>query len=212
MRAYHLHTPLALAQVETEACYNGYTLGDLQYWSNWSFQYFTGLFSYLNGLTIPWRLSIVCHLLNLFPSQKKQSFSVGTDFYGRPTDAIWFHIPHKPRIMIASLLLTSAVTHFISQVSPLSACNMHYLPSVLLLLLTSTVTTLISQATRIVYDTYDKTKDSPGSIAVNIPFFLSVLTAIAAGCVSPDMQMEDYPFPTHLHGSSFVTQVRTGLE
>ena len=55
----------------------------LMFWANFLIQVFTGLFSYLNGIALPWRLSILLHHCS------KRSSAAGCDFYGRPTDAIW---------------------------------------------------------------------------------------------------------------------------
>ena len=83
---------------------------ELMHWANCCIQILTGLFSYLNGIAIPWRVSILCHHL-----LSKRSSAPGHDFYGRPTEAIWFHIPQSSRIWIAAFLNLSVFFHFATQ-------------------------------------------------------------------------------------------------
>ena len=49
--------------------------------------------------TLPWRVANVWHV-----SCSPRDCSAGLDFYGRPTNAIWFHIPRRPRIAILVLI------------------------------------------------------------------------------------------------------------
>ena len=74
---------------------------------------FTGLFSYLNLLTMPWRFSIAIHHWS-----GKRSSKPGHDFYGRPTDALWFYCPSRARTTICALLLASLFFHYATQVPP----------------------------------------------------------------------------------------------
>jgi len=128
-----------------EARFVGLSDDELMYWSNVCFQVCTALFSYLNGIAIPWRVSILCHHLS------SRSSAPGCDFYGRPTEAIWFHIPQRPRAMIASFLCLSVFFHF------------------------------ATQATRLVWTSYEASNTMPGTAPVNITFGLSIIFAIAAG-------------------------------
>lgn len=108
----------------------------------------TGLFSYLNGIAIPWRVSILCHHLS------KRSSEPGYDFYGRETEAIWFHIPERSRAIISICLCLSVTMHF------------------------------ATQATRFVWLDYKGSNDpSDGMIPVNVTFVLSIVFAIAGGVV-----------------------------
>ena len=50
-----------------------------QFWFNFSVKLFVVLFSYINFLPIPWRLSILHHL-----TCSRRSCEAGRDFYGRP--------------------------------------------------------------------------------------------------------------------------------
>ena len=123
---------------------------ELMQWANCCIQILTGLFSYLNGIAIPWRVSILCHHL-----LSKRSSAPGHDFYGRPTEAIWFHIPQSSRIWIAAFLNLSVFFHF------------------------------ATQATRFVWTDYVTSNILPGIIPINVsraitalPPFLCVCTAL----------------------------------
>ena len=83
----------------------------LEYWANVCVHVLTGLFSYFNTLTLPWRLSILYHLCS------RRSDAPGRDFYGRSTEAIWFQIPRRARAYITFFLLASTVSHFATQTS-----------------------------------------------------------------------------------------------
>jgi hypothetical protein len=41
--------------------------------------------------------------------------NVGVDFYGRPTEALWFHLARADRQLVTVLLNVAWVTHFASQ-------------------------------------------------------------------------------------------------
>ena len=86
----------------------GMSTDEIQWWANACIQILTGLFSYLNTLTLPWRLSI---LLHLSPCAGR-SCATGEDFYGRPCEAIWFHIPPAPRRRVTFCLVASTTCHF----------------------------------------------------------------------------------------------------
>ena len=80
-------------------------IAEVEVWINICMQVFTGLFSYLNLLTMPWRLSIAIHHWHPHRSSKP-----GHDFYGRDTDALWFHTPPRGRSAICALLLSLSST------------------------------------------------------------------------------------------------------
>jgi len=106
----------------------------------------TALFSYLNAIAIPWRISIFCH------HYSRRSSAPGNDFYGRETEAIWFHIPAWWRKFIAINLCLSVFFHFATQI------------------------------TRLIWTDYVSSNDPvDGMLPVNITFILSILFAICAG-------------------------------
>ena len=69
----------------------GMSDADLELWANLCIQVLTALFSYVHIVAFPWRLSIAWHMVD------RRSSAPGRDFYGRKTEAIWFHIPTHPR-------------------------------------------------------------------------------------------------------------------
>ena len=81
-------------------------------WINVCLQVMTGLFSYLNLLTCPWRVAIAVHHWD-----GRRSSAPGLDFYGRPTDALFFWTPSGARSAICALLLLSVGFHFATQVA-----------------------------------------------------------------------------------------------
>ena len=83
---------------------------EMKVWINICIQILTGLFSYLNGIAIPWRVSILVH-----QTCSKRASTPGCDFYGRPTEAPFFHIPVGARRKIIGLLLGSNSLHYASQ-------------------------------------------------------------------------------------------------
>ena len=105
----------------------------------------TGLFSYVHLVAMPWRLSIAWHLLD------RRSSAPGRDFYGRRTEAIWFHIPTRPRVMIISLLWASTVMHF------------------------------ATQACRFVWYSYELSNTLPGTVPTNATFGLAIVFGCWAG-------------------------------
>ena len=138
---------LVYAPWSREASLIGLSDDELMYWANICFQVCTALFSYLNGIAIPWRVSILCHMY-----LSKRSSAPGHDFYGRPTDAIWFQIPTWWRKFIASCLFLSVFFHFATQI------------------------------TRLVWTDYIGSNDpGDGMIPVNATFILSIVFAICAG-------------------------------
>ncbi len=121
---------------------------ELNMLSNMCIQALTGLFSYLNLITLPWRVSIGVHQW-----LTKRSCAPGMDFYGRPTEAIWFHIAKPRRAKIVALLLLSTAFHF------------------------------ATQGCRIYYHTHDLANNLPGSVPVNLTFISSVLCSVVAGVI-----------------------------
>jgi len=79
---------------------------------NACFQITTGLFTYLNTIVTPWRLSILLH-----HHSRHRSAAVGCDFYGRKTAALWFQIPTRSRGVIAWCLCLSVFFHFATQIT-----------------------------------------------------------------------------------------------
>ena len=80
-----------------------------QYYFNASIKAFVIIFSYINFLPIPWRLSILWHV---FCSRRKAT--PGSDLYGRPTMALWFNIGLQQRRVIAVLLNLAYALHFLT--------------------------------------------------------------------------------------------------
>jgi len=117
-----------------------------QLWFNRCIKGFTILFSYINFLPIPWRLSILHHV-----TCSKRSCEPGCDFYGRPTDALWFNIPTKTRFHIALLLNGAYIFHF------------------------------WSLAMHMVFQTYVQGQTWPGAFWQNFPFVSSIIMAIWGG-------------------------------
>lgn len=39
----------------------------------------------------------------------------GVDFYGRPTDAVWFNVPRFARLRIVTLLMLNSILQFLHQ-------------------------------------------------------------------------------------------------
>ena len=117
---------------------------------------FTFIFSYINLLTVPWRLSIAIEAFlgrPCAPRSHRQALPDGTDFYGRPCSALWFHLPRRQRRRIAALLNLSWIAHYASQVGHL------------------------------VYWAHSAGQGTEGTLAQNIPFGLSVLSALSAGAL-----------------------------
>ena len=139
--------PLAYAGWSREARLIGLSDADLMFWSNFWIQVINAFFSYLNLIVLPWRLSIAMHHCS------RRSSAPGCDFYGRPTEAIWFHIPERSRKLIALNLLLSCAFHF------------------------------ATQATRFVYPDYVSSNSLPGVVPVNVTFVLSIVFAICAAIV-----------------------------
>ena len=135
-----------IAPWSREANLVGFTDDELMYWANVCFHICTGLFSYLNGISIPWRVSIFLHHCS------RRSDAPGCDFYGRDTEAIWFHIPSRWRATIAFFLCASVFFHFATQI------------------------------TRFIWSDYEGSNDpADGLVPVNVTFVLSIVFAICGG-------------------------------
>ena len=90
---------------------------DEQWWWITTNQVLTGLFSYLNAITLPWRLSCAVHL-SCSSRVPRGVPAVGLGFYGRPTEEMFFHILRAGARLIIVLLPASNVLHFLSQARP----------------------------------------------------------------------------------------------
>jgi hypothetical protein len=105
---------------------------------NITVQILTGLFTYMAAVALPWRCTNFLHLTGL--SCPFRNFQAGRNWYGQPTDRIWFHIPRAPRFGITLCMMLSALTQ------------------------------CANQTTRIIYPTYEKQNVSPGNIWTNVFF------------------------------------------
>ena len=72
------------------------------------------LFTWQNGLTFPWRASCAIHLIGSRLGGRKAD--AGMDFYGRPTEAMFFHIPTKHRAGIIGFLNGAVLLQFFQQI------------------------------------------------------------------------------------------------
>lgn len=135
-----------------------------QYWFNASIKAFVVLFSYINFLPIPWRLAILhdawCSPRFKEPSIGENGLVTGFDFYGRPTNAMWFSLPRRRRRQISLLLNCAYAFHFAS-------LAMHR-----------------------VYYTYLEGQTWPGVFWQNLPFLLSIGSQIAAGVIQGKAETE----------------------
>ena len=134
---------------------------------NASIQILNGLFTYGVIVTFPWRLANAFHLW--WPNDKRPYLG-GHDFYGRPTLALWFHIPWAPRSRIV------------------------------LLLLSNTVFQLTNQAARIKYHSYRLADRGLGKFYVNFFFALAFASALLAAflqwrCEEALRRRDPYRFP-----------------
>ena len=118
----------------------------LELWVNRCFQWLTAFFSYLNLIAMPWRLSVAHHMW-----VSHRSCEPGKDFYGRETEAIWFHLPRGRRKVIAFCLITGALAHYVQQIG------------------------------RIIWHTYDMAEEMPGTLPINLGFVLSIVFPIIGG-------------------------------
>ena len=80
-----------------------------------------------------------------------RSADAGLDFYGRPTEAIWFHIPPIQRGRVVACLLLGTICHF------------------------------ATQTCRFVYSTYDASNEMPGTLPTNATFAFAIIWAVVGG-------------------------------
>jgi len=127
----------------------------LMIWLNNCNHIITGLFSYQKALAVPWRFAILHSGFFTFRDN-----SDGLDFYGRPTEAVWFHIPLKWRKRIALLLFGDFFLHYICQL-----CH-------------------------IIWYTYEMSENPPGNIPTMIAFLSSICCGIAGGVIQGGQEKE----------------------
>jgi len=113
------------------------------YLMNISLQILCALFTLDAVEELPWRFANAVHL-------RGPHAAAGKNFYGRHTDAVWFNLSERCRLVVVALQLANVAFQF------------------------------ANQATRIVYPTYKSTEAPPGSIWVNVFFVAAFAAAIAA--------------------------------
>ena len=131
---------------------------------NAGLQALTALFTFSALLTMPWRLSNATHLTYntgrdscntcagrlCCAAGKPRSCAPGLDFYGKPTESIWFHIPTFHRRAIVSLQIVNTFAQF------------------------------MAQAARIVYNSFELQDSYPGNVWCMAPFFTSMGAGLIA--------------------------------
>ena len=61
-------------------------------------------------VALPWRLANAHHLYSRRAANRSGQLADGVDFYGRPTDAIWFNLPRgRRRTLVVFLLLNTGI-------------------------------------------------------------------------------------------------------
>ena len=89
------------------------------YWNEKMTQGLSALFTYSVLLAFPWRLSILGQCFNFhsrIPRDEAGVLVSGVDFYGKPNEMPFFHIPWGPRLAIALLLNLNTLMQLIHQV------------------------------------------------------------------------------------------------
>jgi len=89
------------------------------YWNEKMTQGLSALFTYSVLLATPWRLSILGQCVNLhsrIPRDENGKLCSGVDFYGKPNEMPFFHIPWGARLAIALLLNLNTTMQLIHQV------------------------------------------------------------------------------------------------
>lgn len=124
--------------IEPESAHN--------WWLNASIHCLNVLFTYSHLVSTPWRVANLEHMCTA-----RRDSAPGLDWYGLPTDAIWFHIPRRPRIAILVLLCLGGLCQF------------------------------ANQAMRILYPTYDASNSWPGNLLCNVFFASSFAFGISGG-------------------------------
>ena len=77
-----------------------------------SIQILVTIMVYAAIISLPWRGANAIHLWC-----SPRSSAEGRDFYGRPTEQVWFHIPRRPRGVIVVLQLGNCVSQYINRAS-----------------------------------------------------------------------------------------------
>ena len=119
-----------------------------QYVFNINIKIIVIILTYINFLPIPWRLAILVDACGdlIYPD-----LMPGLDFYGRKTEALWFHIPRGDRARISLLLNTAWFFH------------------------------MFNLAFIIYYWDYIETQTWPGAFLINVPALLSIGSVVTAG-------------------------------
>jgi len=116
------------------------------WWLNASIHCLNVLFTYSHLVSTPWRVANLEHL-----HTTRRDSAPGLDWYGLPTDAIWFHIPRRPRVAILVLLCLGGLCQF------------------------------ANQAMRVLYPTYEASNAWPGNLLCNVFFASSFAFGISGG-------------------------------
>ena len=119
----------------------------LHLWPQMCVKAFVSLFSYINFLPIPWRLAILHHA-----TCSRRRTGAGYDFYGRPTDSLWFNIPSWEQRRIAVALNLGWVLHF------------------------------LCLAFHLAYWSFIQGQVLPGAVLQNVTFISSILCVVLAAC------------------------------
>ena len=80
------------------------------FWQNVAIQILTVCMAYAAAVSLPYRAANALHLCC-----SHRSSTVGLDFYGRPTQDIWFHLPRGHRGAITALLLGNCGAQFVNR-------------------------------------------------------------------------------------------------
>ena len=83
--------------------YVAYYCTPAQFWFNVCCKYLSFYFGYINLLPVPWTISIFANAY--FP--RKAVTENGVNFYGEPTESLWFHLPRVTRKKIATMALVA---------------------------------------------------------------------------------------------------------
>jgi len=117
------------------------------------------ILTYINTLPFAWRVAIMVDALAEVAEQysgidlDKREAGIGLDFYGRPTEAMWFHIDKGRRAVIALLLCLAVIFQVLNLVFA------------------------------IIYWGYLKSQTWPGVFLINAPAFLSIVSQVSAALI-----------------------------
>ena len=143
------------------------------------------LLTYINVLPIPWRIAIMVDAWG--DACRKEVEPPGVDFYGRPTEAVWFHIPRYDRARISFFLNSAYFWHINNLVFVL------------------------------VYWEYIETQIWPGAFLINVPAVLSIGSVITAAVLQGKAeakviaaQPERFPPPPTKYVKEAIAEWRTG--